>query len=106
MHYLEITLPVSSTFHHFDEQVKSFDPPFGFIANHFFVFGKNSQWGIYIAEFPTIKIIGCMPNFAEKFREVFNIHGNGYAKLESFIEKEFGSRKELLDKFMANYKLK
>lgn len=99
-------LAVASTLDSFDKAVKEFDPPFGFIANHFFVFGQNPNWGIYICENPTINIIGCKADIADKFRKVFAINGNGYAKLKPFISREFSHKKEYLGQFVANYKLK
>lgn len=101
----KLTTPINSNFHYFDQQVKSFDPPFGFISSHFFVFGKNLNWGIYICEYPTVNIIGCVPDLAKKFRKVFRIKGNGYCRLEPFIKQEFANNK-LLAQFIKNYKLK
>ncbi len=101
----EAAIPVESNFHDFQKIVESFDPPFGFMINHFFIFGDNQSWGIYICEFPAINIIGCIPKLTEKFRKIFSIKGNGYPKLESFIKKEFNGRDDLLKKLIHNYKL-
>ena len=98
-------IPTNSDSKYFDQLVKSYKPPFGFATNNFFIFGQNQNWGIYICECPTINIIGCIPEFEEKFRKAFNIGGNGYSKLKSLIREEFLNRKDLIEKFVENYRL-
>ncbi len=101
----KITIDLTSDYNEFKEKVRSFDAPVAWHINHFFIYGKNKDWGIYIAEFPTINIIGCDSQLADKFRQVFSISGNGFAELKEFIASEFQSNPDLLEKFEINYKL-
>ena len=52
---------VASTFDQFQQVVAGFDPPFGFFINHFYVFGQQPTWGLYLCELPTLLFIGCVP---------------------------------------------
>jgi hypothetical protein len=97
-------IPVQSEYHDFDKIVETFDPPFGFISNHFFVCGQNPNWGIYICELPTINIVGCEISLTEKFRKIFGLNDNGFLRAKNFIEQEFKS-KVLFDDFVLTYKL-
>ena len=101
----QATILVESDFNYFDNVVKNFDSPFGFLINHFFVFGKNDNWGIYVCEHPTINIIGCSTELADKFSKVFNIDGNGFKELEEFIKNEYQKKPELFSLLTKNYKL-
>ena len=98
-------LSVESTYAQFQEVVEAFDPPFGFIINHFYLFGQNPNWGIYLCELPTITIIGCAPELQQEFAHVFAIEGNGYEVLREFIGREFQTVPELQTLFEQNYKL-
>jgi hypothetical protein len=97
-------ISLNDGYQEFQSKVRAYDPPFGWSINHFFIYGQNKSWGIYIAEFPTINIIGCDKQLSEKFRQTFSINGNGYADLKEFIAKEFQSNLDQLDKFIKNYK--
>ena len=98
-------IPVSSSLSNFDNIVKQFDPVFGLLPYHFFVYGQNDSWGIYLCEYPTINIIGCRENYVKDFSEVFNIKGNGFDTLKDFIGKEYENYPELLQKLINNYHL-
>jgi hypothetical protein len=98
-------IPVSSNKSYFDNIVKQFDSPFGIYINHFFVYGQNDSWGIYLCEYPTINIIGCRKDFVKDFSEVFNIRGNGFDSLRNFIGKEYENHPELFEKLTNNYHL-
>lgn len=100
-----ITIKLTDNFKDFQEKVRAFVAPSGWSINHFFVYGKNESWGIYLAEFPTINIIGCDRQLSDKFRHVFSISGNGYAELKEFIAREFQSNPDQLENFITNYKL-
>ena len=89
----------------FQKKVKEFEPPFGWSINHFFVYGQSENWGIYIAEFPTINIIGCDKRLSDKFRQVFSITRNGYLALNEFITTEFQSNPDHLNEFIKQYNL-
>lgn len=101
----KITINLTDDYKEFQEKVSAFEPPFGWSINHFFVYGKNGNWGIYIAEFPTINIIGCDKKLSDKFRQVFSINGNGYTDLKEFITTEFQTTPDQLEKFITHYKL-
>lgn len=101
----QITIKLTDNYKDFQEKVRSFEAPFGWSINHFFVYGQNESWGIYIAEFPTINIIGCERQLSDQFRQAFSISGNGYADLKEFIAREFQSNPDQLEKFIMNYKL-
>jgi hypothetical protein len=101
----QTTVSVDKDFESFDKLVQSFDPPFGFIINHWFVFGKNNNWGIYICEYPTINIIGCTKNLTESFSMVYNITENGFLEQVDFIAQEYNYNSDLLDKLVKNYRL-
>jgi len=100
-----ITIKLTESYKAFQEKVRAFEAPFGWSINHFFVYGQNENWGIYIAEFPTINIIGCEKNLSDKFRQVFSISGNGYSDLKEFIRTEFQTNPDQLEKFIKHYKL-
>lgn len=102
---LQSTIKLTDNYQEFQEKVRAFDPPFGWYVNHFFVWGQNSNWGIYISEFPTINIIGCDKTLSDKFRETFLITDNGYAELKEFIANEFQLNPDQLVKFIKNYKI-
>lgn len=99
------SLSVNSKFEDYETAEKEFEATSGFTISSFYIFGEKRKWGIYLCECPTILIIGCLPDLADKFRSVYNIKGNGYEDLKSFIAKEFNNRKDLIEKFEKNYKL-
>ena len=103
----ETSFSIDSTLIDFNNKIKEFDENFGLIPWHWFVHGQNKNWGIYIAEYPTVNIIGCTRNLIEKFKNVFLVHKNGYEQLKPFLDKEFKSSKDpdLKRKFIKNYKL-
>ncbi len=101
----KITINLTADYKEFQDKVRAFEAPFGWSINHFFVYGQNKNWGIYIAEYPTINIIGCDRQLADKFGQVFSISGNGYADLKAFITREFQSNPDQLEKLIINYKL-
>jgi len=100
-----ITISLKDDYTEFQEKVRALEAPLGWSINHFFVYGQNENWGIYIAEFPTINIIGCDIQLSEKFRKTYSISENGYAELKEFIAREFQSNPDQLVKFITNYKL-
>lgn len=100
-----ISIKLTDDYKDFQEKVRAFEAPLGWFINHFFVYGQNKNWGIYIAEFPTINIIGCDKRLSDKFRKTFLITDNGYADLKEFIAKEFETNPDQLDKFITNYNL-
>lgn len=101
----QITINLTADYKEFQEKVRAFEAPFGWSINHFFVYGQNENWGIYIAEFPTINIIGCDNKLSDKFRHVFSIGENGYADLKEFIARELQSKPDQLVELITNYKL-
>ncbi len=101
----QITINLTADYSEFQEKVRAFEPPFGWTINHFFVYGCNENWGIYMAEFPTINIIGCDKKHSDIFRQTFSICGNGYTDLKEFIEKEFRNNPNQLKTFIKNYKI-
>lgn len=98
-------IPVSSSLLDFNNIIKQFDPVFGLLPYHFFVYGQNENWGIYLCEYPTINIIGCRENYVRNFSEVFNIKGNGFNTLKDFIYKEYENYPDILQKLINNYHL-
>jgi len=102
----QTTISLDSDYKDFEEIVSSLDPPFGWLINHFFVFGCIDNWGIYICEYPTINIIGCDKRLTESFKLVFSIVENGYETHKDFLDLEFQSKPELKTQFINQYKLK
>lgn len=100
-----ITISLNDDYKDFQEKVRAFEAHFGWSVNHFFVYGRNENWGIYISEFPTINIIGCDIQLSDKFRQTFSISKNSFAELKEFISREFQSNPDQLVKFITNYKL-
>jgi hypothetical protein len=96
-------ISVSSRLSDFDNAVKQFDPIFGLLPYHFYIYGQNDSWGIYLCEYPTIKIIGCRKDLIEDFSEVFNIKGNGFDSIKDFVGREYENYPELLQKLVNNY---
>ena len=101
----QTTVSLDKDFESFDKLVQLFDPPFGFISNHWFVFGQNNKWGIYICECPTINIIGCTKDLAENFSMAYNITGNGFLEQVDFIAQQLQYKYDLLNKLVRNYHL-
>jgi len=98
-------LSTDSNFSSFQKMGQTFDPNFGWIINHFFVFGNNENCGIYICEYPTINIIGCDKKLANAFRDLCLINGNGFEELDEFISKEFQINPDLKTQLINNYRL-
>ena len=97
---------INTTFNEFDAVLQSYDPPVGFSINDFFMFGNNTNWGVYLAESPSINVIGCTNNLSAKFSEVFKIKGNGYQALDSFITQEYWLRPEAREALIKNYNIR
>ena len=98
-------IPTSSNLSDFDNIIKQFDSVFGLLPYHFFVYGQNDSWGIYLCEYPTINIIGCRENYVRDFSEVFNIKGTGINALKDFIAKEYEDYPEMFQELINNYSL-
>ena len=96
---------LEDSFATFKEKWEAFDPPFGWFINHFYLYGKSKDWGIYICEYPTINIIGCKRELSQGFREVFSIKGNGYAEIRDFVAQEFSIAPAHLETFENHYVL-
>jgi hypothetical protein len=96
---------VSSTLAQFQEVVDGFDPPFGFSINHFYVFGQRPSWGMYMCEHPTLLLIGCVPEWQERFAQVYGLVGNGYASLAPFIAQEYQAHPALHAQLVRTYRL-
>ena len=102
----EAVFSVNSSLEDFDKKISEFDENFMMVPWHFFVNGESNKWGIYVSAYPTILVIGCIPEIANDFREVYEIKGYGLDDLETFIAKEFKSKPELYNAFKRNYNLK
>jgi len=98
-------VPVLSYLSDFDNIVNQFDPIFGLMPYHFFIYGQNDSWGIYLCEYPTINIIGCRENLIQDFSEVFNIKGNGFEEEKNFISREYKGYPEMMQALVNNYHL-
>lgn len=97
------TIDLKETYEIFQEKVKSFEPPFGWTINHFYIYGENENWGIYMCEYPTVNIIGCDKKLSDEFRQVFSIKGNGYRNLKEFITQEYQTKSNLITEFEKQY---
>jgi hypothetical protein len=104
----EAKFSVNSNLKKFDNKISEFDGDFGMMTFHWFVHGQSKDWGIYIAEYPTIKIIGCTSELVEKFRRVFRIEEYGYEQEKELLHRELQLLKDPNDrnKFFENYKIK
>ena len=83
----------------------TFDPHFGLILSNFYIFGANPNWGIYLCEYPAIKLIGCIDRYIPAFKDAFNIRGTGFEEVEPLLEQEFGQNRNFQDKLIENYHL-
>jgi hypothetical protein len=101
----QVTFPIDTTYNLFEQEIQEYDPPFGFNANHFYVFGQTGRWEIYLCEYPTVNIIGAEKDLLEKFREVFKINGTGLPDLEPFLDKEYKGWPERKAIFLKTYDL-
>ena len=88
-------ISLSENYELFQEKVLAFEPPFGWRINHFFIFGQTNKWGIYMCEYPTINIIGCVDKFKEGFKKVFSINGNGYVELKKINNPRISNKTKL-----------
>ena len=95
---------VRTTYQDFERQIEPYSE-FGLQVASWYVYGNSQNWGIYLAELPTINIIGCKAHLKERFRQVFKISDSGYRELKDFIKQEF-IRQELIEQFETNYRLK
>jgi hypothetical protein len=104
----ELKISTESNLEDLNVQIKnSIDDHFGFSPWHWYVHGQNPDWGIYIAEWPTILIIGCNKNLTSKFRTVYNIVDNGYKDIKEFLLTELKLSKDFdaIETFNKNYKV-
>ncbi|ACT96655.1 hypothetical protein Dfer_5464 [Dyadobacter fermentans DSM 18053] len=97
------TISLDCRYVDFQTMLEAFEPPFGWVINHFFVFGNNAGWGIYVAEFPPVNIIGCSKLLLREFREAFGIEGNGYEQISDLIDREFENNPEDKRRFIEVY---
>lgn len=70
-----------------------------------FVYGDNPNWGIYICEYPTILIIGCIEEYVPLFKSVYEVKGNGFAQEDDFISREYEGWPHLRNELIKNYHL-
>ena len=83
----------------------TFDPHFGLILSNFYIFGANPNWGIYLCEYPAIKLIVCIDRYIPAYKHDLNIRGTGFDEEEPLIEQEFGQNRNFQDKLIENYHL-
>lgn len=104
----EATFSINSNLGEFDAKFREFDEHFGMMISHWFIHGQSKKWGIYIAEFPTINIIGCTGELADSFRNVFKINGNGHEQHSQLLLNELKLIKDPKERkrFFQNYKIK
>jgi hypothetical protein len=102
------TFSTNSTLEEFDSKFNEFDEHFGMLIPHWYVYGQIPTWGIYIAEYPMINIIGCANELTDSFRRVFKIEGNGYEQEMELLERELKLLKDPIGRriFFKNYKIK
>jgi len=98
-------ISVSSTLPDFNNIINQFDPIFGLIPYHFFIYGQNDSWGIYLCECPTMNIIGCKEYLVQDFSVIFSIRGNGFDDQKDFISLEYQNNPELIHTLIKNYNL-
>jgi hypothetical protein len=76
--------------------------PFGLGIGHYCIFGRSAKWGLYLAECPTLLIIGAKPDYATIFREELGIEDNGFDEsMHDFVKEECGTNGYEL--FVNNY---
>ena len=102
----EATIDLEESYELFQQKVNLFEPPFGWRINHFYIYGQNENWGIYICEYPTVNIIGCDKEVTNQLRQVFAIDENGNQELKELILNEYKTKPDLLKEFIDHYKLK
>ena len=102
---LKACIPINSSFDEFAQVIDSFDPPMGIYINHFYAFGQNPNWGIYLCENPTLNIVGCTAELQNRFAQVFSIKGNGYSEVKEFISQEWQTHVHFQRLFETNYAL-
>lgn len=84
------------------EHVLSRHYPFGLGIGHYCIFGQSAEWGLYLAECPTLLIIGAKLEYAAIFKEELGIEGNGFDEsMHDFIEEECGT--DGYELFVDNY---
>lgn len=107
---LKATFSVNSNLKEFYDKMWELDEhmPSAMTTLHWFIHGESKGWGLYMAEFPTINIIGCKSGLTEKFRRVFKIEGSGYEQEKELLNGELKLLKDLdgIAKFCENYKIK
>ena len=101
----EAIFSTDSTLDEFDNKIKEFDEDFLIFSGNFFIFGQMETWGIYVCEYPTIIIVGCIMELSNRFRDIYNIKGNGYEELKSFLDKELKNweKSGMKEEFLNNY---
>lgn len=98
-------LPIGSNYDILLQLEHAFEPMGDWLMENIFVYGDNPNWGIYICEYPTILIIGCIEEYVPLFKDVYEIEGNGFAQRDNFIRLEYGNRPHLRDELIKNYHL-
>ena len=79
--------------------------PFSGKGSFLYIFGANPNWGIYLCEYPAIKLIGCVDRYIPAFKDAFNIRGTGFEEVEPLLEQEFGQNRNFQNKLIENYHL-
>lgn len=104
----EALFSVNSNLDEFDAKISEFNEDFGMMTSHWFIHGQSKNWGIYMAEYPTINIIGCTIELVDKFKSVFNIVDNGYEQHKELLHRELDLLKNPKDRsrFFENYKFR
>ena len=107
-HPTRTVYPIGTNYTIYDEAEKALHEPhpFRLCINHYHIFGKSANWGLYLAEWPTLLIIGCKVEFVDLFRDKLNIKVNGFADIDDFVREEFNRSPkgaELLQAFEVNY---
>lgn len=98
-------LPIDSNYDVLLQLERTFDPMGDWLMANIFIYGNNPNWGIYVCEYPTILIIGCIEKYVPLFRQVYEIEGNGFAQQDDFISLEYGGWPHLRDELIKNYHL-
>lgn len=98
-------IKTNESFSAFRQLETTFDPHFGLVLSSFYIFGENPNWGVYLCEYPAIKLIGCTSKYISLFKDAFNIKGTGFEDVAPLLNLEFGQNQDFQNELIENYHL-
>jgi hypothetical protein len=105
---IQAIIPVTYNYWEFRKMVTSMGMVDGLLGSNLMIFGDSESWGIHLAEWLSVILIGCKPEIAHGLKEAFGIDGNGYEQARQYLDLEFQHTNDgetVKATFLKNYRL-